>query len=167
MPTVLCPACHEKGRIPDNFVGHNIRCGKCGNKFVVPAPNQATPSEGKPQPVVAKARTGSGIEVEGIDDATWTASAAQSESSSTPIDGVHDDHEAKFAVELHPSGEHKLYKVLTTKDKFFAGKFEFHRLEDAINHYAKQGWVVKGLATPQVVWFSGPSKEEIMILLEK
>jgi len=37
----------------------------------------------------------------------------------------------------------KQYKVLTQKDRFFAGKFDPEKLESAINSYASEGWVVK------------------------
>jgi hypothetical protein len=32
------------------------------------------------------------------------------------------------------------YKVLTQKDRFFAGKFDPEKLEAAINSYAAVGW---------------------------
>lgn len=35
----------------------------------------------------------------------------------------------------------KEYKVLTQKDKWFSGKFDPAKLEEALNAYAEQGWV--------------------------
>lgn len=33
-----CPSCHAAGDIPGKFIGHSIRCRKCGTNFVVKAP---------------------------------------------------------------------------------------------------------------------------------
>ena len=40
------------------------------------------------------------------------------------------------------------YKLLTPKDKYFDGKFDLNRLEEALNHFGRQGWVVKAVSTP-------------------
>jgi hypothetical protein len=34
----VCPTCHAQGDVPSKFVGHNIRCRKCGTNFAVQAP---------------------------------------------------------------------------------------------------------------------------------
>lgn len=60
----------------------------------------------------------------------------------------------------------KEYKVLTQKDKWFSGKFDPLVLEQAINSYAKQGWVVKASTTAQIPGFGGP-REECLIILER
>ena len=59
------------------------------------------------------------------------------------------------------------YKLLTPKDKFFDGKFELSRLEEALNHYARHGWVAKALSTPHVKGFSGVFEEGVVVLLER
>ncbi len=59
------------------------------------------------------------------------------------------------------------YKVLTQKDRYFEGKFDLARLEEALNHYAGEGWVVRAMATPHVTGFSGGPREEIVVLLER
>ena len=28
-----CPSCRTKNRIPENRIGQNAKCGKCGNSF--------------------------------------------------------------------------------------------------------------------------------------
>src|SRR5262245_4283655 len=44
MPTVICPSCREKGRIPISFVGVKIKCRVCGSSFLVKPPGaQAAP----------------------------------------------------------------------------------------------------------------------------
>ena len=41
----------------------------------------------------------------------------------------------------------KEYKVMTQKDRFFGGKFDPEKLENAINAYAAEGWTVISVAT--------------------
>lgn len=60
----------------------------------------------------------------------------------------------------------KEYKVLTQKDRFFAGKFDPEKLEVAINSYATEGWQVKSVATANIPSFTG-AREEIIIILER
>ena len=61
----------------------------------------------------------------------------------------------------------KQYKVLTQKDKWFSGKFDPARLEDAINAYAQQGWIVKAAFTAEIPGIMGHSREEAIIILER
>jgi DNA-directed RNA polymerase subunit RPC12/RpoP len=61
----------------------------------------------------------------------------------------------------------KEYKVMTQKDRFFAGKFDPEKLEDAINSYASQGWIVKAIATASIPGVMGGNREEMVIVLER
>jgi uncharacterized protein (DUF983 family) len=38
MPSVTCPSCGEKGRIPTQFLGTRIKCKICGVSFLVAGP---------------------------------------------------------------------------------------------------------------------------------
>jgi len=58
------------------------------------------------------------------------------------------------------------YKVLTQKDRFFAGKFDPEKLESAINSYAAEGWIVKVATTATIPGFGG-AREEMVIILER
>lgn len=58
------------------------------------------------------------------------------------------------------------YKILTQKDRFFAGKFDPEKLEEAINSYASEGYVVKAATTATIPSFGG-SREEMIIILER
>ena len=60
----------------------------------------------------------------------------------------------------------KQYKVLTQKDKWFSGKFDPERLEQAVNAYADQGWRVRGVATASIPGFGG-ARDELIILMER
>ena len=60
----------------------------------------------------------------------------------------------------------KQYKVMTQKDRFFAGKFDPEKLEVAINSYAEQGWEVKSVATASIPGFGG-AREEMIVVLER
>jgi hypothetical protein len=56
------------------------------------------------------------------------------------------------------------YKVLTQKDKFFTGKFDPMKLEEALNSYAEQGWRLVSAATADIPSLGGPRQEFIAIL---
>ncbi|MCH8246264.1 MAG: DUF4177 domain-containing protein [Bacteroidetes bacterium] len=60
----------------------------------------------------------------------------------------------------------KEYKVLTQKDRFFAGKFDPEKLEAAMNSYAEQGWCVITVATASIPSF-GSSREELIVVFER
>ena len=61
----------------------------------------------------------------------------------------------------------KEYKILTQKDKWFSGKFDPQKLEEALNAYAKQGWVVKAAFSADIPAVFGGSREEAVIVLER
>lgn len=61
----------------------------------------------------------------------------------------------------------KEYKILTQKDKWFSGKFDPQRLEEAINSYAQQGWSVKAAFSAEIPGFIGANREEAIIILER
>lgn len=58
------------------------------------------------------------------------------------------------------------YKVLTQRDKWFGGRFDPDRLEDAINAYASDGWQVCGMATTMFATLAG-KREEVVVLMHK
>ena len=60
----------------------------------------------------------------------------------------------------------KEYKVLSQKDKFFAGKFDPELLERAINAYAQEGWEAVSMATASIPSFGG-AREEIIVLFQR
>jgi Domain of unknown function (DUF4177) len=159
MPSVTCPTCGERGKIPPTLIGARIKCKKCGVSFQVSPP--AGLYGGPDQP--------SGIEVEGLDASAWTLStevsvALQAEAVPDRPAGAESSSFAP-AVESSP-GVHE-YKLLTPKDKYFDGKFDLSRLEEALNHYGRQGWVVKAMSTPHVKGFTGALEECIVIVLER
>lgn len=61
---------------------------------------------------------------------------------------------------------HVEYKVLTQKDRFFGGKFDPARLEEALNSYSHQGWVVDGIATADIPGWSG-SRQELVVVMSR
>jgi len=60
----------------------------------------------------------------------------------------------------------KEYKVLTQKDRFFAGKFDPEKLESAINSYASEGWEVVVSTTASIKSMTG-NREELIVILER
>ena len=61
----------------------------------------------------------------------------------------------------------KEYKVLTQKDKWFSGKFDPIKLEEALNAYAKQGWKVVSSFSADIPGFLAGAREEAIIILER
>jgi hypothetical protein len=165
MTPVACPSCGEKGSIPGHLVGKKIKCQKCHASFVAggaPAPS--------PAPTDAATSTGDSIEVDGLDPSIWASTAAVGVAVAVAPEAPPREHREPspaFTASPPDGGPARQYKVLTQKDRFFEGKFELPRLEDALNHYARQGWVVRAMATPHVTGFSGGPREEIVVLLER
>jgi len=178
MAFVTCPSCGEKGRIPLHLIGKRIKCSKCAASFQVAPPGAKAHAAGAVAPAMAVAATSASqpgtIEVEGLDAASWSATAvlgAEGDHHHHDHDHHHDEATAAFTASphdpTHPEVHGKQYKVLTPKDKWFGGKFELARLEEALNHYAREGWVVRSMATPLVTGFSGGPREELVVLLER
>lgn len=183
MPYITCPTCGERGKIPPNLVGARIKCRKCGLSFMVSAPATkavATSAPGSAPAAVAVSGSSSlpsavaeplqGIEVEGLDASSWslpTDPAAALKGDNPPEANPRPETGPVFvAAEPSPSGARE-YKLLTAKDKIFEGKFDLARLEEALNHYARQGWVVKAVTTPHVKGFTGLNEETLVVLLER
>ena len=169
MTLVACPSCGEKGNIPGQLVGKKIRCQKCGTSFLAGSSSAEIPVSALHHPVGIEHPKGDTIEVDGLDPSTWSATAIAVEKQA---------HEHKAidpapAFTASPQGsEHsgvaaRQYKILTQKDRWFEGKFDLSRLEEALNHYARQGWVVRAMSTPHIAGFSGGPREEIVVLLER
>ncbi len=59
------------------------------------------------------------------------------------------------------------YKVLSQKDKFFGGKFEPKKVEDALNAYAAEGWRVASTATASFQTMLSGNREELIVILER
>jgi hypothetical protein len=172
MAVVTCPSCGERGKIPSSLIGARIKCKKCGVSFTVAAPPAkagATASAATSATPAAAAHEG--IEVEGLDASSWALSTdtggalkveatAEGEPRSEPA-------AASPFVPAGPATGVKEYKILTPRDKIFDGRFDLGRLEEALNHLAKQGWVVRAVTTPHIKGFSGALEETIVVFLER
>ena len=60
----------------------------------------------------------------------------------------------------------KQYQVLTLKDKWFSGKFDPQKLQEALNSYAQQGWRLVSCATADIPGF-GSARQEFIAVLER
>jgi hypothetical protein len=175
MPSVTCPSCGERGKIPASLIGARIKCKKCGVSFLISP--QAPKATGAPAPAVPAAGVVAGpggIEVEGLEASSWgvsTDAGAAISAEATADATAEPENRAEPSSAFVPAGPShsgpREYKLLTPKDKFFGGMFELPRLEEALNHYARQGWVVKAVATPHVKGFSGALEEWVTVLLER
>jgi hypothetical protein len=182
MPYVTCPTCGERGKIPSSLIGVRIKCRKCGLSFLVspPAGKVAVGAEMAAGHAATAGPSAAvevhGIEVEGLDGSSWvvptetgatvaampsaaeihtTGAVAVSGTGSTP---------GPAASMSSPARE---YKLLTSRDKCFEGKFDLTRMEDALNQLARLGWAAKAMTTPHLKGFSGALEEVVVILLER
>jgi len=170
MPTVTCPTCGEKGKITPNLIGARIKCKKCGNTFLVSPPAAKAVAAAASATPAAAAQTHEGIQVEGLDASTWSLSTEtgvtlQAEARPDPGPGQHDSS-------AHVEGSSapmdvRQYKLLTSKDKYFDNMFDMTRLEEALNHFAKQGWTVKAMTLPHIKGYGGVTEETVVVLLER
>ncbi len=188
MPYVTCPTCGERGKIPPSLVGARIKCRKCGLGFQVAGPAAKT-AAGANVPAAstsggnipsAVAEPIHGIEVEGLDASSWvvpteTVALLKAESvaaavpaSATPADP--ESHAAPgpaFVAADQAQARAREFKLITPKDKIFEGKFDLARLEEALNHFGRQGWSVKAMSTPSIKNFTGVLEETIVVVLER
>jgi len=171
MPSVTCPTCGERGKIPPSLIGARIKCKKCGNSFMVspPVAKATVMTVTDPSPM---AEGPHGIEVEGLDASSWSLSTETGDglkveaTATAEPDHRHEPSAAFVPAGSSAEGTHE-YKLLTPKDKVFDGKFDLARLEEALNHFGRQGWVVKAMSTPHLKNFSGVLEETIIVLLER
>ena len=172
LTAIVCPNCSEQGKIPDKFLNVRIKCKKCGKAFVAnasPPEKEAAPAVAAPALPPVTVRKPGDIEVEGLEESAWTLA----HESPSEVISTHQDPEPKRFAELahaDPSAsstDRKVYKLITTKDPYFKGKFELGNLEGALIHYAAQGWIVRSMGHPTLQGFSGGPKEELIIILER
>ncbi len=180
MPYVTCPTCGERGRITSNLIGVRIKCRKCGVSFLVSPPTgKAVVEAGVAAAGAAAAHTGPsaaveahGIEVEGLDASSWalpteTAAKIATEDHAAAAAPSLSESSSSFAPVSATPGAAREYKLLTSRDKMFDGKFDLARLEEALNHFARQGWVAKTMSVPHFKGYTGAIEEVIVVLLER
>lgn len=178
MLQVACPSCGERGGISAEQVGMRIKCRQCGQAFRVAgaAPKVAAGSprlsEGAPGAEPSPS-TMDGIVVDGLDDA-WSAASPPTEAAplSSIAVAVEPPPTPSPAVEPRPAatlhrGPRKEYKLLSSRDKVFEGRFDFSRMEEIINQMAREGWTAKSMCLPHIKNFQGVMQEEVVVLLER
>lgn len=60
----------------------------------------------------------------------------------------------------------KTYKVMTQKDRFFGGKFNPEKVEEALNAMAKEGWEIDSVVSAEFPSFGG-GRQELVVILSK
>lgn len=59
------------------------------------------------------------------------------------------------------------YKVLTQKDRWFGGKFEPAKIEQALNAYAQEGWRLAEAVTASFPAMFSSNRDELIFILER
>jgi hypothetical protein len=188
MLTVTCPSCGKKGTIPLNLVGSRIKCKVCRSSFVVvPPPVQTTAGslddpfppladtawEGFGQPAGRDEPQPEVILVEGLDETAWAGAPIPPEAAETQAE--HPSSSSIFSAlplpaaargHAHP-GAPKEYKILTRDDPCFDGVFDLHRLEEALNQHARQGWSVRSLVSARAPAGEANGGPQLIVLMER
>jgi hypothetical protein len=117
-----------------------------------------------------------GIEVEGLDAGAWAVPAEAGAMVAAMPSGAEIAMPAAVAESPGASATQQAaskpaaareYKLLTSRDKCFEGKFDLARMEEALNNLAHQGWVAKAMTIPHLKGFTGALEEVVVVLLER
>lgn len=166
--------CGRQSDLPESTLGKRVRCNFCGALSIVEVQAAEAHPEldwethvaeslltGPDAPGAAGASTGL-LEAEPVVEAP----ALFDEVPSGEMPAV--EAEAEADAEPGPAAPRvenpRRYKVLTQRDKWFGGRFDPERFEEALNFFAGQGWVVRSMAAGSIV--SG-NREELVVLLER
>ena len=163
MPYVACPSCGERGKIPPTLVGARIKCKKCGISFnVAPSAAKVPAAEGTAVAAGQATAQASGQPMAGLPSMAsmlprgpLPVTSRQTCSRPKPRRDCRRVPRLLTPSRPHNSTGFKEYKVLWSRDKLFEGKFDVARLEEALNYFARQGWVVNALPPLKVVQFLG------------
>jgi hypothetical protein len=186
MPYVTCPTCGERGKIPSTLIGVRIKCRKCGVSVLVSPPagkaavGAGSGAEGMGGQAGAfgpsAAVESHGIEVEGLDASAWAVPTEAAIAVAAMPSGAEIRTRAAVAEPDYGSvrGEAvpkpvaaREYKLLSSRDKCFEGKFDLARMEDVLNQLARLGWAARSMTTSHVKGYTGALEEVIIILLER
>ena len=189
MPYVVCPTCGERGKITSNLIGVRIKCRKCGVSFLVSPPTAKAVGAGAVAAAgVASTGPGPGRPVGGRRDPRDRGRGAgrldlgRSYRHRAPIptdiaphrgpqERGGDARRRGAAPSTRPrprrSNPRREYKLLTSRDRYFDGKFDLARMEEALNHFGRLGWVAKSMVIPHLKGYSGALEEVIVVLLER
>ena len=152
---VTCSQCGKTLKAKDEHVGLKAKCSQCGAivDIRLPIPAHSAVAEQISikdlRQALEEDRVGNDREAT-LTDVWKVLNTISSSLSKVPTGGI-------------PQRE---YKVITQKDKWFSGKFDPEKVEGALNSYAKQGWVLRGVATASVPGFGG-QRDEIVIIMER
>ncbi len=155
---VTC-TCGRLFKAKDEHAGLKAKCLACGGIVTIPKPSSVPPSlpsevsldmlsEGNEEDRV-------GVHREATLTDVWKA-----------LNKIEAHLQSLSPEASADSSRRREYKVITQKDKWFSGKFDPERVEGALNSYAQQGWVLKGVATASVPGFGG-QRDEIVIIMER
>lgn len=167
--TFRCP-CGKQSDLPESALGKRVRCNFCGAlSIVAPQAEEEDPEPdwethiaesllSAPEAPCGPGTTGV-LEVEPVVEAP----ALFDEVPSGEVAGAEETEAVREPARVENA---KQYRVLTQRDKWFGGRFDPERFEEALNFFAGQGWVVRSMAAGSIGGFSG-NREELVVLLER
>jgi hypothetical protein len=151
--------CGKSFSAKDEYAGKRAKCPACGKVLYIPLPAPvAEPADPVGLDDFVPAGRGSSGEPMSQDSLVEIRDLL-----SAMLDALQGNASAQ---QSNPAGRRQ-YKVLTQKDKWFTQKFEPEKLEQALNSYADQGWVVRGVTTASFPGFVGGNRDEMIIIMER
>ncbi len=170
-------SCGKQSNLPDSFLGKRVRCNFCGALSIVdvqeaPEDHPELDWETHVAESLLSGPEPSGGAATGVLEAETAVGApsAFDEVPSGEVAAVEPEVAAEPEAEPIPAFTRvegaKEYKVLTQRDKWFGGKFDPERFEEALNFFAGHGWVVRSMVAGAIAGFSG-NREEMVVLLER
>jgi|GEM_PF-617827 len=159
MPITVFCTCGQSFKAKEEHAGYRAKCLSCGSFVEIPKPPAKPPAlpdefgtdvlfEGEEEDRV-------GVEREATLTDVWKI-----------LNTIVDQLGSLSSQATANADRQREYKVITQKDKWFSGKFDPEKVEGALNSYAKQGWVLKGVANASVPGFGG-QRDEIVIIMER
>lgn len=144
MPIVVACQCGKKLSVPEEYAGRRVKCPSCSASLAIPESAAAA--------------------------ALAELDLGEPEYDSIPMPPKQPSAAVKPLPPLSAQAQESKtweYKVLTQKDKWFSGKFDPERLEQALNAYAKQGWRMRGMASAAFPGMLGGQRDELIFVLER
>jgi hypothetical protein len=158
--------CGRSLKAKDEHAGMRAKCPACAATIVVP---KASPDPPEMPDEFSLADLESGIDEDPAEEEPEDPAEEEPETTLTDVLNVLNTIASAIGSSSKNSSngnQHCEYKVITQKDKWFSGKFDPEKVEGVLNSYAKQGWIMKGVATASVPGFGG-QRDEIVIIMER
>jgi len=159
MSQVFYCKCGKPLIVTPETAGRRVKCPKCEAVFTAPTIEELSDDSEDVSDSAADV-------IFGDDQRRIPASATKPETLPYVLDRLCELLDGMKSPATATPPKPKQYKVLTQKDKWFSGKFDPDSIEQALNAYAQQGWVVRGVRSATIPGAFG-ARDELIVILER